>query len=477
VPAPPEDVFFAPATALHDRLKRREFSAVDLAKAFAARLERLGPRWNALALPLGDLGRRLASAVDKELKRERFRGPLQGIPYAVKDLLSVAGQPTAWGAKPFAGQVFPDDAAVVERLNSAGGVLVGKLAMVELAGGGGYRYAAASATGPGLNPWDPTRWSGGSSSGSAAAVAAGLVPYALGSETNGSIVTPCAFCGVTGLRPTYGLVSRFGAMALAWTMDKIGPIARTAEDCGHVLAAIAGADARDPGSARRSFHFVPKYVRPVTELTVGYSPADFSEYADPELRPVLAAALAQFRQTGARLMEVELPDLPYAAIASTIISAEGSAAFAELISSGRVEQLADRRQIEGLKAGLRITAAEYLRAMQARRAVQASLARLFARVDLLLSPARYSVAPKIEEALDRPAGAAGARTGRGLRPLVPAGNLAGLPALILPAGLANGLPVAIALTGRPFSENTLLKVGLEFQAKTNFHAARPTLVQ
>jgi aspartyl-tRNA(Asn)/glutamyl-tRNA(Gln) amidotransferase subunit A len=306
-------------------------------------------------------------------------------------------------------------------------------------------------------------------------VAAGLIPYALGSETNGSIVTPCAFCGVTGLRPTYGLVSRFGAMALAWTMDKIGPIARTAEDCGHILAAIAGPDSRDPGSARRGFRFVPQYARPARQLTVGFSPADFAEYPDAELRPVLAAALEQFRKTGARLTEVELPELPYPAIASTVISAEGSAAFADLIASGRVEQLADRRQIEGLKAGLRITAVEYLQAMRARRMVQQAMATLFSGVDLLLSPARYTTAPKIDEPLDRSSGAVGSRSGRGLRSLVPAGNLAGLPALVLPAGLAGGLPVAISLTGRPFSENTLLKAGLDFQALTAYHRARPPL--
>src|SRR5207244_5715182 len=196
------------------RLKAREFTAEDLARAFTDRLARLGPRYNALALPLNQEAIRAAIAVDKDLKRERFRGPLQGIPYGVKDLLAFAGQPTAWGAKPYAGQVFDFNATVIERLSGVGAVLTGKLSMVELAGGGGYRFPSASFTGPGLNPWDRTRWSGGSSSGSGAAVAAGLVPFAIGSETSGSIVTPASFCGVTALRPTYGLVSRYGAMAL-----------------------------------------------------------------------------------------------------------------------------------------------------------------------------------------------------------------------------------------------------------------------
>ena len=194
---------------------------------------------------------RQAKEVDKELKRERYRGLLQGIPYGVKDLLAYAGQPTTWGAKPYAGQVFDYNATVIEKLSGVGAVLTGKLSMVELAGGGGYRLPSASLTGPGLNPWDRTRWSGGSSSGSAAAVAAGLVPFAIGSETSGSIVTPASFCGVTALRPTYGLVSRYGAMALSWTLDKLGPFAHSAEDCGVILQAIAGKDSQGPGFGRQ----------------------------------------------------------------------------------------------------------------------------------------------------------------------------------------------------------------------------------
>src|SRR6266852_3811497 len=243
------ELYFASIGEISARLRAKEFSAVELTRAFCDRLERIGPRYNALALSLREAAIRQARDVDDELKRGRVRGALQGIPYGVKDLLAVAGHPTTWGARPYAAQVFQEDAFVVERLNKAGAILIGKLAMVELAGGGGYRFAAASFTGPGLNPWDRSRWSGGSSSGSAAATAAGLVAFALGSETSGSIITPAAFCGVTGLRPTYGLVSRRGAMALSWTLDKIGPLCRSAEDCAHVLETIAGNDSQDPGSA------------------------------------------------------------------------------------------------------------------------------------------------------------------------------------------------------------------------------------
>src|ERR1022692_1176371 len=279
------DTFFAPLSALNASIKAREFSAEDLARAFSERLQQLGPRYNALALPLHQEALRQAKEVDKDLKRERFRGLLQGIPYGVKDLLAFAGQPTTWGAKPYAGQVFDYNATVIEKLSAAGAVLAGKLSMVELAGGGGYRLASASLTGPGLNPWDRTRWSGGSSSGSAAAVAAGLVPFAIGSETSGSIVTPAAFCGVTGLRPTYGLVSRYGAMPLSWTLDKLGPFCRSAEDCGLVLETIAGGDRRDPGSAGKSFYYTPQYARKMSELRIGFAPADFSEWPDETARP------------------------------------------------------------------------------------------------------------------------------------------------------------------------------------------------
>src|SRR5580704_13894967 len=256
-----DDIFFAGIADLNARLRKREFTTVELVRAFAERLAKLGPRYNALALPLTEVAVKRAKEVDDELKRERFRGPLQGIPFGAKDLLSFAGHPTTWGAKPYAAQVFDESATVLQKLDKTGSVLIGKLSMVELAGGGGYRTAAASLFGPGLNPWDPSCWSGGSSNGSGSAVAAGLVPFALGSETSGSIITPAAYCGVTGLRPTYGLVSRHGAMSLSWTLDKIGPICRSAEDCGLVLAAISGGDSEDPGSAGKTFYYAPQYAR------------------------------------------------------------------------------------------------------------------------------------------------------------------------------------------------------------------------
>jgi aspartyl-tRNA(Asn)/glutamyl-tRNA(Gln) amidotransferase subunit A len=471
--APDNDVFFFTIKQLNQRLLAREFSAVELARAFALRLEQLGPRYNALALPLVQDSIRQAKAVDGDLKRGRLRGPLQGIPYAVKDLLSYAGQPTTWGAKPYAGQVFDFNATVVDKLAGVGAILAGKLSMVELAGGGGYRYASASLFGPGLNPWDSTRWSGGSSSGSAAAVAAGLVPFALGSETSGSIVTPASFCGVTALRPTYGLVSRHGAMALSWTLDKLGPFARSAEDCGLILEAIAGKDGKDPGSAGKSFYYTPQYARPVKELKIGYSPADFTDRADAAARDAFAAAIQVLKEAGAQLQETSLPEFPYGATLSTILSAEQGAIFEPLITSGQVDQLADQAQIAGLKASLDISAKDYLRAMRVRRLIQTEIGHLFGRVDALLAPGRSGTAPKIDQPLSGRTAAVSAAPQPGMSAIVPAGNLAGLPALVLPCGFAGSLPVALQVVGAPFSENTLLAVGNEFQTRTDWHQKRP----
>jgi aspartyl-tRNA(Asn)/glutamyl-tRNA(Gln) amidotransferase subunit A len=466
----PDDVFFASIAEINQKLTKKEFTAVELARAFCDRLEGIGPRYNALALSLRKEALRDAKDVDGDIKRDRLRGRLQGIPFGAKDLLAYAKHPTTWGAQPYADQVFDYTASVLKHIQKRGGLLTGKLAMVELAGGPSYRYASASLTGPGLNPWDNTCWSGGSSSGSAIAVAAGLVTYALGSETSGSILTPSAYCGVTGLRPTYGLVSRQGAMALSWTLDKIGPICRSAEDCGLVLEAIAGADADDPASAHKSFYYTPQFARDLKDVRVGYAPADFSEGVDPAARADYAKALETIRSLGVQVAEAKMPEFPYAAVIGTIISSEGSAIFEPLIKSGKVEQLADQHQIAGLKAGLEIPAKDYLKAMRIRALIQEAFRDLHATLDVIIAPTRFDPAPKITQPLDRRA------TGRPtpiFGALIPAGNLAGLPALSLPCGFANGMPMGLQLVGPPFSENLLLAIGKTFQDRTDWHKRRP----
>ena len=466
-----DDVFFLTIGELTEKLRAREFSAVELAHAYCDRLEQIGPRYNALALSLRTQSIRKAKDADFELKLKRYR-PLQGIPFGVKDLLAYAKHPTTWGARPYAGQVFNETASVITKIEKAGGVLIGKLAMVELAGGGGYRYPAASMTGPGLNPWDKTRWSGGSSSGSGIATAAGLVAFALGSETSGSILTPSAFCGVTGLRPTYGLVSRHGAMALSWTLDKIGPMCRSAEDCGVVLQAMAGADPEDPGSAGKGFAYSPQFARKPADITVGYAPVDFEEYAEPSARAGFKTALEVIKATGVKMKEVEIPDFPYGATLGTILNGEMGSIFEPLVKSGKVDELADKRQIAGIKASLELPAVEYLRAMRIRSLIQEKFREMFINIDLLLTPSRMGPASKVTDRLDAPS-TAPKPSSRGLSTLIPAGNLCGLPAISLPCGFADQMPIAISLVGRPLYENQLIALGTLFQKQTDWHRKRP----
>ncbi len=480
-----DDIFFAPVTDLNARLRRKEFSCQELTRGYLERLERLGPRYNAVALLMKEAAILKAKDVDAELKRERFRGMLQGIPFGAKDLLAAKGQPTAWGARPYAGQVFDHDATVISKLAKSGAVLTSKLAMVELAGGGGYRFPAASMSGPGLNPWSRAHWSGGSSSGSAAAVAAGLVPFALGSETSGSILTPAAYCGVTGLRPTYGLVSRYGAMALSWTLDKIGVLGRSADDCGWVLQSIAGSDAKDPGSAGKSFYYAPQFARPLNEITVAYAPVDFDAAAEPAAKAAFQTAVEAFQSLGVKLVEAQIPEFPYGAVIGAVIGAESASIFEELIRSGRADQLDDKKQIAGLKASLEIPATDYLKAMRIRSLIREAFGQFFAQYDAILTTSRPGPASRISQALDAAGGGAAGGAGgsrssatgpeRGFGGIIPAGNLAGLPALSLPCGFAGELPVGLQLVSRAFNENLILAIGKAFQERTDWHQKRPKI--
>jgi aspartyl-tRNA(Asn)/glutamyl-tRNA(Gln) amidotransferase subunit A len=256
-------------------------------------------------------------------------------------------------------------------------------------------------------------------------------------------------------------------------MNKLGPLCRSAEDCGLVLQAIAGADDRDPGSASKSFYYAPQYSRELKDLRAGYAPVDVREWADPAAQPAFGEGLTALRATGVQTVEAKLPDFPYSAVIGTIIAAEGAAAFEPLITSGRVDELADAKQIAGLRAGLEITAANYLKAMRIRRLVQQEFRKLFADLDLLVAPARLGPAPAITEPLDRRPERASTPKEPGMTGLIAAANLAGLPALVLPCGFAGNLPVALQLVGRPFSENLLLAVGKAFQAGTDWHRRVP----
>ncbi len=462
------ELHFLTVRELAREVRARRVSPVALAEHFLERLRTLGPRYNAVVTLLAERGLTEARTAEKEIAAGRYRGPLHGVPYGVKDLLAARGAPTTWGAAPYREQTFDYDAAVIRRLGEAGAVLVAKLAMVELAGGMGYDHADASFTGPGLNPWNTGFWSGGSSSGPGAAVAAGLVPFALGSETSGSILTPSSFCGVTGLRPTYGRVSRHGAMALCWTLDKVGPMARTA-DCGAlVLAAIAGRDPADATSVDRPFRYaaraLPRGGRP--RLAV---PKGVVEKAQPAVRDNFRAALGVLRGFAEVTEDVDWPDLPWGAAVGAIVAAEGASAFLDVIESGGLKELAcpaDRARGYG---GMFVVAVDYLQAMRLRAPMQRALAALFARYDGVVAPTRASVAYPADRTFDEAyPGVSGGPA------LIPAGNLCGIPALCVPDGFGeNGLPTSLQLMGPAFSEEKLVALANAYQGATDWHARRP----
>jgi len=290
-----ETAFNAGIPALGKMLRSGKTTSAELTELALDRLGKHGTALNAVAALMRERAMAEAAKADTELRAGHDRGPLHGIPYGAKDLLDAGGAPTEWGSFAHKGRVRTVDATVIKRLQAAGAILVAKLAMVSLAGGGGYRYASTSITGPGRNPWDAGRWAGGSSSGSGAAVGGALVPFAIGSETWGSIVVPASFCGVTGLRPTYGRVPRTGAMALSWTMDKLGPVARSANDASLVLAAIAGPDPADPSSVAGAYRHYTRNRRP---LRVGVLHEDFGKggavsedcWTGTQQRPALTAS-------------------------------------------------------------------------------------------------------------------------------------------------------------------------------------------
>jgi aspartyl-tRNA(Asn)/glutamyl-tRNA(Gln) amidotransferase subunit A len=448
-------------------LRDRTVSAMELAGHFLDRLERLGPAYNAVVTVLRDQALSEARQRDVELRKGKIRGPLHGIPYGAKDLLAAEGAPTTWGARPYRQQMLRGDATVVRRLREAGAVLCAKLAMVELAGGMGYNQAFASFTGPGRSPWDPARWSGGSSSGSGSAVGAGLVPFAIGSETWGSIQYPAAFCGVTGLRPTYGRISRHGAMALSWTMDKLGPLARTAEDCGLVLAAVAGPDPADPSALDRPFAFPARSLER-GRYRLGVLKGTL-EKTQPEVRRNFDESLRLLRDFADVEEGLELPEFPYDAMAWLVINAEAASAFEPLFESGRITQLTAPEDRIGGYAGQVVLAKDYVRALRLRRPAAAALDALLARVDAVVAPTLPTVAWPIDAAFDKvyPDYPGGADIGG-------AANLSGVPGLFLMNGTGEGgLPTGLQLTGRALNEGVLLAIGRRYQQRTKFHRLVP----
>jgi aspartyl-tRNA(Asn)/glutamyl-tRNA(Gln) amidotransferase subunit A len=458
-------IAFATVRQLGQMLRNGETTPTELAEYFIDRLEKAGNELNAVVTITRELALREARLAEEELKAGHDRGPLHGIPYGAKDLLATSGIPTSWGCAPLKDQIFPYDAAAVERLRNAGAVLVAKLAMVELAGGMGYRQPDATFTGPGINPWNTEAWSGGSSSGSGSAVAAGAVPFAIGSETMGSILGPAGFCGVSGLRPTYGRVSRRGAMALSWTMDKLGPLCRTADDCGLVLEAIAGPDPSDLTTLDTPFHY-----RPDRDRAAGFRLGVLREgvsAAQPEVRDNFERAIEDLSKI-ATLEEVSLPEFPYGSTAELIIRSEATSAIEPLLTSGKIKELTAPEDRTGGYAGYAIPAADYLRAMRIRQHIMNELESLFSRYDAIVHPTFDKVASPLNMSFDEYRGE------KRWTSLLAAGNVTGLPGITVPNGFGErNLPTGLQLVGRAGEDGRLLSVARAYQQQTSWHQRFP----
>lgn len=458
------DLAFSDATTLATLIAKKKVSSVELTSLYLQRLEKYGATFGAVVTILHERALREAESADADLARGLRRSALHGVPYGVKDLLAARGGPTTWGAQPYRNQVFDYDSAVVEKLHSAGAVLLAKLAMVELAGGFGYNDADASFTGPGRTPWNPNYWSGGSSSGPGACVAAGLVGFAIGSETNGSILTPSAMCGVSGLRPTFGRVSRYGAMALMWSSDKLGPMARSTRDTEAVLRIIAGADPRDTSSRSKPFLQLRRRAR------IGII-ARATEKSQPAVVKNFEASVAVLREFADVTNDVALPDFPYGTVMTALIGGECASAFRELIESGRARELRSEDDRIGGYQQYATLAIDYVDAMRVRTTIDAAVRNAAAPYDALIFPTLPTVAYPIGTPFDKVYPDA-----PGAIDAVTPGNLAGIPSASVPNGFGeNNLPTALGLLGNPWCESKLIAIAQRYQAQTTFHERRPTL--
>lgn len=455
-----EDLAFATVPQLAELIRTRKVTSTELTRMYLARLKRFGPKLLCVVTLTEDLALKQAAEADAEIKRGKYRGPLHGIPWGAKDLFATNGIKTTWGAEPYRDQVIDYDATVVERLREAGAVLVAKLSMGALAQGPRW-FAGVT-----RNPWQPDdarQGSSGSSAGPASATAAGLVGFSIGTETLGSIVSPSSRCGCTGLRPTYGRVSRYGAMGLSWSMDKIGPICRGVEDCAAALSAIYGPDGRDITVGDAPFNWNPDlnigslrigYLKTEFDGTgTGFQPTNDQQRQQMEQRRALyKTALEKLEQAGAKLTPIELPKFSTNSL-RFILTAEAAAAFDDITRDGRVNQLSGQERGDwpnSFRTARFIPAVEYLRAQRARTLLIHEMEKLMSQWDVFVSPAPGSASLLVT-------------------------NLTGNPAVVVPCGFVNELPLAIMFTGGVYDEVSPLRVALAFERATNWHTMHPKM--
>src|SRR5207249_1540481 len=458
-----DEIAYATIRELGTRYRRRELSPVEVTRALLARIEKVDTALRAFVTLTTDRALAEARAAEEALRRGDTR-PLLGIPVAHKDIYLTRGVRTTAGSALLADFIPDEDATCVRRWQEAGTVFLGKLMTHEFAFGiqrPGHRFP------PARNPWNLDHIPGGSSSGSGAALAAGLVVGATGSDTGGSIRGPAAFCGIVGLKPTYGRVSRAGVLTLSWTLDHTGPMARTVEDCAYLLRATAGHDPADPASSREP---VPDYVAPlgrgVRGLRVGVPREYFFEGIDPEVEKGFEQALATLRQLGASVQDVQIPSIQAAGAYTAILLAEAFA-YHEHDLREHPERFGEILR-ERMLAGALITASEYVQAQRLRARLKADMAAVLRTVDVLATPTSPKPAPTFATVYDPEYGFPRGNTG----PF----NMTGLPALAVPCGFtASGLPISIQITGRPFDETTVLRVGHTYEQATDWHKRHPAL--
>ncbi|MCU1260505.1 MAG: Amidase [Bryobacterales bacterium] len=435
-----ESLAFAPVTQLSALVKAKKVSSVELTTMYLARLKRYSGQLNCVITMTEDLAMKQAAQADSEIRRGHYKGPLHGIPYGAKDLFNTKGIRTTWGAEPYRDNVPDYDATAVARLADAGAVLLAKLSMGALAQGGLWFGGMTK------NPWNTEQTSSGSSAGSASSTSAGLVGFSIGTETLGSIVSPSTRCGCAGLRPTYGRVSRYGAMGLSWTMDKIGPICRSVEDCALVLNAMYGPDGKDTTVLGVPLAWNPEM--PLAKLRIGVLKAEFDRLQG-ESKDVYDKALASLAKSGANLQNVELPDMGANAL-RIILSAEASAAFDDLTRTGGVNQL--KGQAAGdwpnsFRSARTIPAVEYIRAQRARTLLMQQMDSFMSNWDVLVSP-----------------------TGSATLLIT---NLTGHPQVTVPCGFVDRIPAGLLFTGHPYQEGTPLRAALAFEQATDWHTMHP----
>ncbi|UCH11806.1 MAG: amidase [Fidelibacterota bacterium] len=436
-----EELAYYSIAQLGELIRTRRITSTQLTTMYLERLKRYGPRLECTVTLTEELALAQAGRADEEIVAGNYRGPLHGIPYGAKDLLAVKGYPTTWGATSHRDQVFDNDATVVKRLEEAGAVLVAKLTLGALAWGDVWFGGKTR------NPWNLEQGSSGSSAGSASATAAGLVPFAIGSETWGSIVSPSTRCGATGLRPAFGRVSRAGAMALSWSMDKLGPICRAVEDCALVFDAIRGPDGIDQTVVDRPFNY--NYQVDMSNLRIGYVQDAFEE--DYPTSANDQAVLDVLKELGAELVPISLPDYPIGDL-SFILSAEAAAAFDELTRSNRDDLLV--RQIRNawpnvFRTHRFVPAVEYIQANRVRYQIIQEMERILADVDLYVSPAFIGDNLLLT-------------------------NLTGHPCVVLPNGFnEQDSPTSITFMGHLYDEATILAVARAYQEATGWHRQHP----